>query len=74
MRLAINGLVAVTAVLMLGSCEADRQPQPPTSPLPVPARSDAVAQRFFAGPALPGEFLTLQSLPPIPASFEEVPQ
>ncbi len=71
MRCTIRWVLVVTGALMLGGCEAD-QPQPPTSP--EPAQPDAVAQRFFAGPALPGEFLTLQSLPAIPASFEEVPR
>ncbi|WP_258237863.1 hypothetical protein [Pseudomonas sp. Q2-TVG4-2] len=33
-----------------------------------------LSQQFFAGEAAPGEFLTLQSLPPIPGSFEEAEQ
>lgn len=32
------------------------------------------SQRFLSGDAAPGEFVTLQGLPPVPASFEEAEQ
>ncbi len=64
-RLLICGVVAMC--LLLGACER-REPQPHVHQRPHPSTAQ---QRFFAGQARPGEFLTLQSLPPFPASFEE---
>lgn|GEM_PF-410136 len=35
-----------------------------------PRQISTASHRFFSGHALPGEFLTLESLPPIPATFD----
>lgn len=36
-----------------------------------PSEIPTASQRFFMGQAIPGEFLTLESLPPIPATFDD---
>lgn len=64
-RLLICGVVATG--MLLGACER-REPQPHADQRP---HALTAQQHFFAGQARPGEFLTLQSLPPVPASFEE---
>jgi len=65
-RRLLIGVVVATGML-LGACER-REPQPHAHQRPHPSTAQ---QRFFAGQARPGEFLTLQSLPPVPESFEE---
>lgn len=63
MRRLRDGSLMIGALLALGGCEpvsTPAEPQPQTA-----------TQRFFSGNARPGEFLTLHSLPPIPANFED---
>ncbi len=59
--------VVVATGMLLGACER-RESKPHAHPRP---HASTAQQRFFAGQARPDEFLTLQSLPPVPESFEE---
>ena len=57
-------------IALLGACERRvTEPEPAAPP-----HLTSFQQRFFAGQALPGEFLMLKDLPAIPASFEEPQQ
>ncbi|WP_413043880.1 hypothetical protein [Pseudomonas sp. YJ42] len=56
----------MTMVVTLSACE--RRVVEPQANARAPLTP---SQRFFAGQALPGEFLTLKDLPPVPASFDE---
>ncbi|VXC73089.1 hypothetical protein [Pseudomonas sp. 9Ag] len=68
-RLRLKGIV-VAMIALLGACDRRvTEPKPAAHP-----HLASPQQRFFEGQALPGEFLTLEDLPAIPASFEEPQQ
>lgn len=68
-RLRLMGIV-VAMIALLGACDRRvTEPKPAAHP-----HLASPQQRFFAGQALPGEFLMLKDLPVIPASFEEPQQ
>lgn len=53
-------------VLVAGGCDRANTAHSSCKPSEMPTAS----QRFFMGQAIPGEFLTLESLPSIPATFD----
>ncbi|KFX67421.1 hypothetical protein TMS3_0124170 [Pseudomonas taeanensis MS-3] len=54
----------IPILLVLSACGRDGAPDEARQPAPL-------HERFYSGCALPGEFQTPESLPAIPASFEE---
>lgn len=54
----------IPILLVLAACGRDGAPDEARQPAPL-------HERFYSGCALPGEFQTPESLPAIPASFEE---
>ena len=57
----------LSTVLVAGGCDRASTALSSCKPSHMPTAS----QRFFMGQAIPGEFLTLESLPPIPATFDD---
>ncbi len=62
---AVTALVG-TVLLVASGCEQAITAHSTGKPRQITTAS----QRFFSGRALPGEFLSLRGLPPIPATFD----
>lgn len=66
-QLRLAPAVAALGAVVLAGCEREKFGSEPAKP----ACLFEASQRFYSGQALPGEFLTPESLPLIPPSFEE---
>ncbi|MBW4653880.1 MAG: hypothetical protein KME20_12700 [Kaiparowitsia implicata GSE-PSE-MK54-09C] len=60
----MNALSLLPLLLMLSACEHESDALQASHPEPL-------STRFYSGCAQPGEFLKLDGLPVIPASFDE---